>query len=224
MIGKLFLVATALVSLVIPQTQAVTLSEHNSKTEVIFNPTPVPAGTPVPACKLDDTTYSTGICSVCEVVTNFAERYVRQNDTEHMMSKYLDVVCNLLPEHDHDYCVSLIDNNLPYIVNHLEAQYPPEVVCQLLGACNTSDSVVINVFIDYNANSTTNGECTFCEFAVAYVESYLSMNVTETQIETSLRKDCTLLPTEYEKYCEVFIDYILTNENPNEICSTIGLC
>ena len=78
---------------------------------------------------------STAECDICEAITGVAERWVAHNETEQVVEKYLDASCQLLPKSDVPICEQIIDTYYPEMVGYLVKEYPPGVVCSLMGLC-----------------------------------------------------------------------------------------
>jgi len=76
------------------------------------------------------------------------------------------------------------------------------------------------------------GTCAFCEFVLETVEGFVINNSTEQDIVSWLGSACSLLPSPYDALCtqEVnqygpeIINYIISKENPEVVCTQLHLC
>jgi len=73
--------------------------------------------------------------------------------------------------------------------------------------------------------------CGTCELLVTGIESWLSNNATEAEIEANLQQLCALVPA-FSTVCDQYIvaylpqiiNYLDQNYNPQQVCTYIGLC
>merc|ERR1712065_63779 len=137
----------------------------------------------------------------------------------------LGKVCKLLPGDFGATCVSLVDNYLPAIIEHIENDFPPATACAALGLCPKAAPKVAAAPIGET-------ECTLCEFAVNFVETKLNESSTQTEIETELGKVCKLLPGDLgstcvaivDNYLPAIIEHIENDFPPATACAALGLC
>jgi saposin len=75
-------------------------------------------------------------------------------------------------------------------------------------------------------------ECVLCEFIVRELRSIIGDNATEAQIKAALDKVCNYLPATLAEECESFvtiygdllIQMLLSELDPEQICTELGLC
>ncbi|EFA80299.1 saposin A [Heterostelium album PN500] len=83
--------------------------------------------------------------------------------------------------------------------------------------------------INEKGNNVT---CEACELVVSYVERFLEQNKTINEIEQELEKVCLYLPGVWSSNCKIIvqnyitqiIDMIINEEDPDQICSILGVC
>merc|ERR1711991_1285585 len=164
-------------------------------------------------------------CTLCEFVVNFVETKLNESSTQQEIETELGKVCKLLPGDFGATCVSLVDNYLPAIIEHIENDFPPATACAALGLCPKAAPKVA-------AAPIGDTECTLCEFAVNFVETKLNESSTQTEIETELGKVCKLLPGDLgstcvaivDNYLPAIIEHIENDFPPATACAALGLC
>jgi len=78
-------------------------------------------------------------CTVCEYVVTQVDTYLENNNTIEEIEQLLDNDCQIFGPFS-GTCTTLVNTYLPDIVNLLEQDYPPDVVCSILGVCGNSSS------------------------------------------------------------------------------------
>jgi len=116
----------------------------------------------------------------------------------------------------------VVDQNAPQIIQALIRKEDPATVCTKIGACKTSL---------HFAKVEAGPQCAICEFLVKEVEAQLAANKTEGQIIADLNKICSKLgsikaecTTVADQYAPEIINLLMSKENPQTVCSQIGLC
>ncbi|KNC50604.1 saposin A [Thecamonas trahens ATCC 50062] len=167
-------------------------------------------------------------CSICELVVGELEKLLENNHTIEIIETELGKVCALLPASWASTCTALVNNYLPELIQHLEDDLPPQTACQKIGFCKPS-ATPVKIVID-DVQSFGGVECSLCELLFKAVEGYLAKNNTEAQIEAELEKLCAHTPWKdscdsiVEEYLPQIIEAIESNETPEQLCTTIGLC
>jgi len=64
-------------------------------------------------------------------------RTLKNNNTIEEIEQFLDNDCNIFGPFS-STCIQLVNTYLPVIVNYLEQDYPPNVICGLIGLCSNS--------------------------------------------------------------------------------------
>jgi saposin len=120
----------------------------------------------------------------------------------------------------------LIQSYLPELIQMLEQDASPATICATIGACNAS------VLVVPPPAPESAGFCSVCELLFTYVESILSGNATEYEIEKVLDDVCNILPAALRSECESLIqsylpeliELLLNKESPAGICDAIHAC
>jgi len=76
-------------------------------------------------------------CDICTYVVTQVDTYLENNNTIEEIEQFLDNDCQIFGPFS-STCITLVNTYLPDIVNYLEQDYPPSVVCQLIGLCGSS--------------------------------------------------------------------------------------
>jgi len=76
-------------------------------------------------------------CSLCQLVISTVESWVASNSTESQIETSLEVLCSLVPGFTQT-CDSIIEAEIPTIVDWLEENESSQQVCQQLGLCDSS--------------------------------------------------------------------------------------
>ncbi|KAJ8022464.1 Prosaposin [Holothuria leucospilota] len=167
-------------------------------------------------------------CVICEFVARELEGMLQMNSTEAEIEKALESVCSRLPATVAKDCTMFVDYYTQEIVFILVSQFPPDKLCTTLRLCGQTTTVEVEVK-EPQASSIT---CELCDYVMKYLESVLSDNATEAEIEAALEKVCSLVPSTYRAACDAFVQeytpeivkLILSEVSPSEVCSALGLC
>eukprot|EP01028_Stygiella_incarcerata_P007825 TRINITY_DN327_c0_g1_i2.p1 TRINITY_DN327_c0_g1~~TRINITY_DN327_c0_g1_i2.p1 ORF type:complete len:731 (-),score=181.72 TRINITY_DN327_c0_g1_i2:237-2429(-) len=174
-------------------------------------------------------------CTLCELVMTEVEKLLASNYTESKIQEVLDEVCGYMPEllqsacQDvcgflpsalQSPCQELINQYLPELIQLLESEETPQVICQQIGLCTST----------LNVRAST--ECALCEFVMTEVEKLLAGQWTQEKIEEVLDKVCGFLPSALQSPCQELINQYLpeliqlleSKETPEVICQQISLC
>uniref|UniRef100_A0A914V7D3 Saposin B-type domain-containing protein n=1 Tax=Plectus sambesii TaxID=2011161 RepID=A0A914V7D3_9BILA len=73
-------------------------------------------------------------CMMCTLAVGYAEDYLKDNEAqeEQTIEEYM---CNKMPKMFIAMCDNLVESYLPQIIDGLERQQPPKVVCQEIKMC-----------------------------------------------------------------------------------------
>jgi len=79
--------------------------------------------------------------------------------------------------------------------------------------------------------SVTAQQCGLCETLIQYIEGLMEQNATVTEIEQELEVICSVFPA-FQQVCDQIVEqgvpqiitWIEQNEDPQEICTQLGLC
>jgi len=83
----------------------------------------------LPAAPFDD-------CSSCEEIVYMVEAYVYLNSSQSEIVTYLDIACQVVPQWTAQ-CESLIQTELPQIIQYIESNESPTQICTTLGVCSS---------------------------------------------------------------------------------------
>uniref|UniRef100_A0A914V4Q3 Saposin B-type domain-containing protein n=1 Tax=Plectus sambesii TaxID=2011161 RepID=A0A914V4Q3_9BILA len=67
-------------------------------------------------------------CSICEMAVGAIEKYLTDNE-EAEEQEIIDEVCNRLPGVAGKMCANLVTEFLPAIINYMDNDQPPSMVC-----------------------------------------------------------------------------------------------
>eukprot|EP01028_Stygiella_incarcerata_P007826 TRINITY_DN327_c0_g1_i3.p1 TRINITY_DN327_c0_g1~~TRINITY_DN327_c0_g1_i3.p1 ORF type:complete len:823 (-),score=203.69 TRINITY_DN327_c0_g1_i3:237-2705(-) len=177
-------------------------------------------------------------CTLCELVMTEVEKLLASNYTESKIQEVLDEVCGYMPEllqsacQDvcgflpsalQSPCQELINQYLPELIQLLESEETPQVICQQIGLCTST----LNV-----QNVDSSMECALCHIVMTEVEKLLASNFTESKIEEVLDSVCKYLPELLQEPCQDLVNQYLpeliqlleSKETPEVICQQIGVC
>jgi len=165
------------------------------------------------------------ICAVCELVVQVVESYVANNATEQQIQAKLDQVCGYLPAPYNGECTLIVNTYLPQIIQYIQNDENPAQLCAQLNLCTSKMAVDVKREVEQSV-------CSVCQLVVQVVESYITNNATDQQIEAKLDQVCGDLPAPYNGECTLIVNaylpqiiqYIQNNEQPATLCAQLGLC
>lgn len=188
-----------------------------------------------------------GNCAVCQFMVGQIESYLEQNTTQEAIIKQVNLLCSNLPTQYAQICVSIADGWVPYVIYYIEQNFPADKVCQLIGACPTTASMIdmtklnINVLPSQKKPAVAavapkdSQYCSVCTLAMTMLQQYVNSNSTDQQIKQALEGLCQKVPNSYSAICTTLVDtyepvlislvrkYIAEHQL-TEICHDIGLC
>jgi len=160
-----------------------------------------------------------GGCSVCELVVQYVEAYLANNQTEQQIEQELDQLCALLGPLSQT-CTQFVGTYLPQLIQWIENGENPQQFCTQVGLCAF-----------HQKRAVQQAGCSVCELIVTYVESYIANNQTEQQIIANLDQLCAMLgplasqcEAIVQQYVPQMIQWIINGENPQTFCTQVGLC
>ncbi|GFN91862.1 proactivator polypeptide, partial [Plakobranchus ocellatus] len=166
----------------------------------------------------------TEICILCETVLQEVEDLLAQNVTRNEIVAALQKICNLFSGSIKDECSQAMAMYTDYVIDLIEKELPPELICQYLGICGNQTTPVLKV--------NTEETCDICEMVVKKLDSLIGNNNTVAGAERGLKLVCNLLPKSVEKKCKSFVDIytpfilqlVAAEIRPTEFCTFFGLC
>lgn len=130
----------------------------------------------------------------------------------------LDEACYLFHGEARQECVNMVNTYFEIIASLILQEFTPQQICQTLGLCPSTPEGQL--------------ECTFCEYALHFIQNELVANTTEAQVEAILDKLCSKLPKELADECTAFVEeygpavmVLLAQEiDPSVVCVAIKAC
>ncbi|CAG5121767.1 unnamed protein product, partial [Candidula unifasciata] len=177
----------------------------------------------------------TELCLLCELLTSVVEKLLKENTTETDIEAALDKVCDVLSATIKTECESFVALYLPYVVDLIVQELPPNQICQKIRFCNASMGQALTLKLNLHVNkvsSAKDGEkCTMCIYVFEELDKLLVEKSSEVEIEAALNHICNYTST-YKDQCKVFvalytpfaIDFIAKKLTPAQICSEVRLC
>lgn len=141
-----------------------------------------------------------------------------------LLESLLDMICNMFPAGQwRDECVKFVDAEFEKLLEWINASFPPEYICTMIGAC------------DFPVDPVDDGLCLFCEGAFTFLYDIFKFDENSMHlVEKALEHICWIFPADSDsrKQCQAFIDQeyewlveYLTHEFPPEsICILAKAC
>ncbi|RUS88535.1 hypothetical protein EGW08_003711, partial [Elysia chlorotica] len=177
--------------------------------------------------KVQEQVKDTVQCTLCKFVMNQLEKMLGDNATEPQIEKALDQVCNFLPASVKAECDSFLKQYTPQLIQLL-LQIKPNQICSFIKLCtNTVKGILYPLY-----QLTPDGpQCALCEFVLTQLDSMLTKNATQAQIEAALDQVCNFLPASIKQECDTLVQQytpqliqLLLQFKPQEVCTRLGLC
>lgn len=154
------------------------------------------------------------VCSTCKAIVGVIENWLEENKTIAQIEAELEKLCKLLGGNLEQTCDALVEVGVPTIVNWLEQNEPPEVVCKNLKFCPQQRIAPRQTL------------CAVCQLVVTAVDNWLEQNATVETIEQRLEQLCALLGKTAEPLCDMIVEagvpmlikWIEANEDPHSVC------
>ncbi|XP_067879394.1 prosaposin-like isoform X2 [Heterodontus francisci] len=171
------------------------------------------------------------ICEVCKKVIGQIADIVKDKSIQDAVKDALHKGCDLIPVKElSDQCNKYVDSYLPIIIQFLENELQPDVVCAALGLCKSlqpilAQEVLSNAIpedepsvVDYSRLNTAGQkpnqepladslpQCTLCLLIVKKLQEYLPKEKTEAAIIQLLNQICSYLPDKYSSKCHNFVE------------------
>lgn len=166
-------------------------------------------------------------CGICEYVVTLGETLLQNNHTITEIETTLEKACVLLPDNLQAPCNYLVSNYLPTIIEKLEQEYPPSVVCTDLGICQSYQ----NVFMVCERSNLT---CSACLSFMNKFETTLEnliQSPTWDKIVVELETMCSKLSQTEATICEMLVGTLpdiinmeISNFPPDRVCEMVHAC
>ncbi|XP_054918958.2 uncharacterized protein Sap-r [Dermacentor andersoni] len=157
-------------------------------------------------------------CVYCTTIVQYVYDALQDQKTEEMVKQALDEVCNLFHGDRRQECVNMVNTYFEVIVSLILQDFTPQQICQTIGLCPSSLG--------------GNIECTFCQYALHFIQNELVDSKTEEKVEVALDKLCAKLPEDLAKECMAFVEeygpavmVLLAQEiDPSIVCVAVKAC
>lgn len=157
-------------------------------------------------------------CTYCTTIVQYVYDALQDQKTEEMVKQALDEVCNLFHGDRRQECVNMVNTYFEIIVSLILQDFTPQQICQTIGLCPSSPG--------------GNIECTFCQYALHFIQNELVDSRTEAKVEAVLDKLCAKLPEDLAKECMAFVEeygpavmVLLAQEiDPSIVCVAVKAC
>ncbi|KAK7113801.1 prosaposin-like [Littorina saxatilis] len=187
-------------------------------------------------------------CDVCQNIAKDVQSALRDATFQKdIMTAVEDKVCPLFPGDLGTQCKSYVSEYGPVVFQILVAELDPKTICQTIGVCNATKTDKKLTAVPLSSPMGTvhilpaqlakvkvaaSPQCALCEFVMSKLESMLTTNATEEQIEAALKQVCNLLPKSIADECDSFvteygpmvINLLLHEVGPQAVCTALGLC
>lgn len=160
-------------------------------------------------------------CAYCTTVVQYVYDALQDQKTEEMVKQALDEVCNLFHGDRRQECVNMVNTYFEIIVSLILQDFTPQQICQTIGLCPSSPATPGGTI-----------ECSFCEYALHFIQEELVDNYTEAKVEAVLEKLCAKLSQSLAEECRAFVEeygpavmVLLAQEiDPSIVCVAIKAC
>jgi hypothetical protein len=162
-------------------------------------------------------------CAACDWVMGEIEKYVTSNSTEAEIIKIVDNICNIAPSSLRPICESFIAQYGQEVISLLVNREPPATICKQIGLCAS--------VTEHAPMRAGNAYCGLCTYIAQQVESLVSSQASEAEIEAALEAACANLgpissacQAGVAEYLPYLIDLAISEEDPDKICQALSLC
>ncbi|CAN7993706.1 unnamed protein product, partial [Ixodes hexagonus] len=158
-------------------------------------------------------------CAFCHSLVKLVYEELNDDKTEASIRKALDHVCDLCPGDNKQKCITIVNTYYELLVSLLLQEMDPNLICKdFLHICPQG--------------ARGNFECTFCQYALHFIQNELVDNVTEARVQEALDKLCDKLPQQFSDECKAFVEeygpalmVLLAQEiDPSIVCVAIKAC
>ncbi|XP_067673391.1 prosaposin-like [Haliotis asinina] len=164
-------------------------------------------------------------CTICEFALTEVDQILGNNRSQAAVEEALDKICNLLPSSVSTECVNFVNTYGPAIIKLLVANLKPDEICKEIGLCTQGVRAV-------KPKVSADVGCIVCEFVMTTLDSLISANSSQAEVEAALEKVCSLLPATISAECSQFVEEygpavinLLVNKlDPKSVCTTLRLC
>lgn len=170
-------------------------------------------------------------CATCKESVQSVKTMLDEKALQDQILSYFQQFCPLLGSVAME-CKLLVQMYLPTALKTIISEIDPEQVCEMVYVCPKSEHATATK-VDHNVIQKSNSfTCTMCQTVVNRIEARIESNSTEAQIVQAVEKVCDHMPVNIKPMCVGFIDVygqyfveLLVNQfSPKQICHTLKLC
>lgn len=173
-------------------------------------------------------------CVMCEFAIHFLQNMLEQKDTREDIEQAVENLCDLMPKSIAEQCEDYVDAYGDQVIEMLDQEMDPKVICPLLGLCPApSDEVPVPGHAALETEPVKDDvSCVMCEYAMTQLDEMIKDDKTEESIKHALENMCTLLPKSIKAECNLFVDIytdkiiqlLLDDLSPDQVCQALHLC
>ncbi|KAF7259195.1 hypothetical protein EG68_02901 [Paragonimus skrjabini miyazakii] len=177
--------------------------------------------------QLSVTSLESTTCVVCKPVVQALKHFLDRNSTKEEIALLLDLLCDLTVKYK-QHCQQVVSEYLPQMIELLEKNADPELVCELLGLCSPIDNTT-KVLVTREPNS--GNLCPFCVYLLHRLRNENKNDLSFPNLQHALVRLCPMTgPMMYD--CQKIIkgnERIIAKrmelaESDRLICQTIRIC
>ncbi|XP_054708143.1 uncharacterized protein LOC129217826 isoform X2 [Uloborus diversus] len=154
-------------------------------------------------------------CDLCKEVVQKVEDMIKDKKTEDEIKNALDKVCSYLPKSIADKCENFVNTYTDLLITLLAQEMDPAMVCAYLKVCPAIDV-----------------ECQGCQYLLHFLQEQLMNTDTQGEVKNVLKRVCNILPENYAKNCEAFVDeygdsllvLVAQEIDPTSMCNAMKFC
>ncbi len=180
-------------------------------------------------------------CYGCELFVTSIDNYIKSNKSISGLEQYAIEACQFLGSFK-DVCEDEVPQLVPLVVDYLENELSPEEICSKIGVCTNSSLIsdeddecqYISMYcFDVEDDEQFEEEdevstCDICESVFSFVDDYISLNATQTKLESMISNECNKFFPNHEQSCNSFSNFLVPKvteflESTN-VCEDIGVC
>ncbi|KAF5402687.1 hypothetical protein PHET_03919 [Paragonimus heterotremus] len=177
--------------------------------------------------QLSVTSLESTTCVVCKPVVQALKHFLDQNSTKEEIALLLNLLCDLTVKYK-QHCQQVVSEYLPQMIELLEKNADPELVCELLGLCSPVDNTT-KVLVTQEPN--TDNLCPFCVYLLHRLRNENKNDLSFPNLQHALVRLCPMTgPMMHD--CQKIIkgnERIIAKrmelaESDSLICQTIRIC
>ncbi|KAF8567360.1 hypothetical protein P879_04387 [Paragonimus westermani] len=176
--------------------------------------------------QLSVTSLESETCLVCKPVVEALKHFLDRNSTKEEIALLLDLLCDLTVKYK-QHCQQVVSDYLSQMIELLEKDADPELVCELLGLCSPVNTTEVLVTREPSPDSL----CPFCVYLLHRLRDENKNDLSFPNILHALVRLCPMTgPMMYD--CQKIIkgnERIIAKrmelaENDSLICQAIRIC